>query len=73
MTYAKMQLAGGVVDADGDRWCKCQKCNQDFHIAAELEPCAFCNYCANDVLDILAEALIIAAKKSSRLSYAEKR
>ena len=70
--YAKAQLEGGVPWGQpffpGGRTSIyiCQKCSAEMHIDHELDPCAFCNSCKDAVLDMLAEAVIAAAKKTTR-------
>ena len=65
--YAKAQLEGGVPWGDivlgESSLFVCQKCSCEYHLAEGLEPCAFCNDCKDDVLSILAEALIHARNK----------
>lgn len=68
--YAKAQLEGGV--PWGEAWMGrysifiCQKCHTEGHVDPELDPCAFCNTCKDEVLDILAEAVFLAAKKKRK-------
>ena len=71
---AKAQLAGAI--AWGESWpitdrrrtslLVCQKCGKEFHVHLELDPCAYCDRCKDDVLDMLAEAVVNATKKARR-------
>lgn len=61
--YAKAQLEGGV--PWGEVWMGgpgslfvCQKCGGEYHLSDGGDPCAFCDGCKDEVLDILAEALL---------------
>ncbi len=70
LQLAKAQYAGGV--PWGEVWlgrCSlfvCQGCGGEYHLRDGEEPCAFCDDCKNDVLDVLAEAIVKAAKSKPR-------
>jgi len=64
--FAKAQLEGGVASEEGSRWFICQKCGDEVHVKLELDPCAFCNDCKDEVLDMLAEAVVNATKRKRR-------
>ncbi len=62
-----VQLARAQLDGArrwGETWvgsssiCVCRKCDCEFHVTAECDPCAFCNDCKDEVLDILAVRLV---------------
>jgi hypothetical protein len=65
LDFAEAHLAGPHQE-DESRNFVCRKCVDSYHTDPELEPTAFCNTCAFDVLDMLAEAVVNAAKKASK-------
>jgi hypothetical protein len=70
LTLAKAQLEGGVpwgeIIIGHNSLFVCQKCGTEYHVSSDLDPCAFCNGCKDAVLDMLAEAVVNAAKKARR-------
>jgi len=67
LTYAKLQLAGGVTWGEtilGETSLfVCQECHQEYHLRDGFDPSAFCDGCKDTVLDILAKAVLKARHK----------
>lgn len=70
LTYAKLQLDGAVSQWEvivgySSRFA-CRKCGQECYVEPEMEPCAFCNDCKDDVLTMVAQALVKASAPKAR-------
>ena len=67
---AQAQLDGGVPWGRSSHWrCSlfvCQRCGGEYHLRDGNDPCAFCDDCKNDVLDILAVRLISLLPKKRK-------
>ena len=64
---ASAQFAGGVPVGNviaSETLFVCQKCGDEYRLRSGGEPCAFCDGCKDDVLTILARAVLDA--KSNR-------
>lgn len=63
LTYAKLQLAGGVpwgeVIVGQCSLYVCQKCRTEYHLDDGTDSCAFCNDCKDHVLDTLAARVVV--------------
>lgn len=70
LQLAKAQLAGGVswgeIVIGTSSHFVCQKCGGEYHLRCDAEPCAFCDDCKDDVLAILAEAVVLKTTKVNR-------
>ncbi len=66
LRLARAQLAGGVpwgeVVVGRCSLFVCQKCDEEYHLRGDAEACAFCDDCKDDVLAILAEAVVLGAR-----------
>jgi len=71
---AKAQLEGGVpwgeVIIGTSHLFICQMCGTESRVSEGLDPCAFCNSCKDEVLDILAKAVLAGASRAQRRARA---
>lgn len=73
LALAKQQLAGGMPwgscgwrAGSGSSLFVCRNCKGEYRVEDGLDPCAFCNSCKDEVLDKLANAIIVASTKGRR-------